>query len=178
MAWIDIDTLLAQDPPTQKEADEVQEFAARRAKPRFYADEDFPPRAIAVLRHMGAQVQSALEMGRTRQPDENHAAYARRNHLILVSCDRDFLNDRRFPLIHVPAIFVFNFGGGTEREIAQAFRCLATAFRVPYFCDKWVKVDAQRDCWTAVSRFQNGTMSRARYRMWRGRIQEWVGNEG
>ena len=37
-----------------------------------------------------------------------------------------------------------------------------------------VKIDAKRDCWSEYWRFLNGTTSRSRYRVHRGRLQEWV----
>ena len=100
MPWIDVEILAAQNPASPKDAAEVLKYLARRAKPRFYADENLPPLAVRLLRQMGARVQTVHERGKTGQPDENHAAYALRNGLILVSCDRDFLDNRKFPLIH------------------------------------------------------------------------------
>jgi predicted nuclease of predicted toxin-antitoxin system len=174
MPWVDSKELSEQKPPSKKEAQEVLTYLARRAKPRFYADENFPSEAVRILRAMGAKVLTVHETRKTRHPDENHAAYALRNGLVLLSCDRDFLDDKRFPLIHCPAIFVFNFGDGSAREIWRAFRCLATVFTAPQFFDKWCKVDAGRDSWVESMRYQNGTTSRGRFRLWRGQIQEWL----
>ncbi|MCI0725078.1 MAG: DUF5615 family PIN-like protein [Acidobacteria bacterium] len=174
MAWVNVEDLSARTPPSRREVQQVLEYLARRAKPRFYADENFPIQAVSILRRMGAKVTTALEVGRGRHPDENHVGYALRKGLVLVTCDRDFLDEGRFPLVHCPAIFVFNFGSGTTREMWQAFRCLATVFRGPQFYDKWCKVDAHRDSWIELSRFQNGTTCRTRYRFWRGQLQEWV----
>ena len=174
MAWVNVEDLWARTPLSRREAEEVMTYLARRAKPRFYADENFPAEAVALLRSMGARVTTAKEAGQRGHPDENHAAYALNNGLILVTCDRDFLNERRFPLIHNPAIFVFDFGNGTTREIRQALKCLGTVFRGPQFYDKWCKVDAHSECWIELSRFRNGTTARTRCRLWRGKIQEWV----
>jgi predicted nuclease of predicted toxin-antitoxin system len=176
MAWVDVGTSVEQNPPSKKEANEVLDYLARRAKPRFYADENFPRQAVDLLRAMGGKVLTAQDANQTRHPDENHTAYALRNGLILLTCDRDFLNRRRFPLMHCPAIFVFAFGNGTQREILQAFRCLAPVFMAPQLFDKWCKVEAKRESWVECVRFQNGSSSRTRCRLWRGRIQEWVGD--
>jgi predicted nuclease of predicted toxin-antitoxin system len=178
MSWVDIELLTANNPPTAEEVRQVLLYRARRAKARFYTDEHFPTRAVELLRRMGGRVETTHETRRTGHPDEGHAAYALRNGLVLLTCDRDFLDNRRFPLIHCPAIFVFDFGSGSVREMQQAFRCLAGVFRTPQFYDKWWKVDAQRDCWTEYVRFQNGTTSRSRFRLWRGRLQEWIEGEG
>jgi len=174
MAWIDTEVLSAKNPPSSREIQDVERFYARRAKPRFFADENFPDQAVKVLREIGGWVKTVKEVGLRGHPDENHTAYALKCGLILVTCDRDFLDNRRFPIIHCPAIFVFDFGGGTVAEIKQAFRCLGPAFYTPQFFDKWCKVDARRTTWTETARFLNGFSSRTRYRISRGRIEEWV----
>jgi predicted nuclease of predicted toxin-antitoxin system len=174
MTWVDEETLSAAMPPKKKEAAEVLLYVARKAKARFFADENFPTRAVEILRGMGAKVLTVQEAGTRRHPDENHAAFALREGLILLTCDRDFLDNRRFPLVHCPAIFVFDFGDGTEREMRQAYRCMSVVFPAPQFYDKWCKFDARRESWTETFRYQNGTTSRSRLRLFRGRIQDWV----
>jgi predicted nuclease of predicted toxin-antitoxin system len=174
MSWVDEATLVAEEPPTEREIQEVVRIAARKAKPRFFADENFPVRAVTMLRELGARVETVQEAGRRHHPDENHAAYALANGLVLLSCDRDFLDNKRFPLIHCPAIFVFDFGRGSDAEIKPALRCLGSVFVAPQFFDKWCKVDAGRDSWIEWMRYQNGSTSRARHRVWRGKFQTWI----
>ena len=174
MAWRNVAVGVAKDPPSPREIEEVERCVARKAKPRFYADENFPLQAVALLREMGARVKTVQEAGQRGHPDENHATYALRNGLILLTCDRHFLDNRRFPLMHCPALFVFDFGRGTVGEIMQAFQCLSPVFHAPQFYDKWCKVDARRDSWTDLARFMSGRSARTRYRSWRGSIQEWV----
>jgi predicted nuclease of predicted toxin-antitoxin system len=174
MAWVNLEKWVDENPPPPKEANEVFSFLAKQAKARFYADENFPSKAVSLLREMGARVQTANDAKLLGHPDENHLAYTQRRGLVLVTCDRDFLDERRFPLVHCPAIFVFNFGNGSLAEMRRAFRCLSGVFRIPQFYDKWCKVDATPECWIERFRFQNGTSSRSRCRLWRGQIQEWV----
>jgi predicted nuclease of predicted toxin-antitoxin system len=50
------------------------------------------------VREVGLNIVTAQEAGKRGHPDENQLAEARRQGRILLSCDRDFLNDRRFPL--------------------------------------------------------------------------------
>jgi predicted nuclease of predicted toxin-antitoxin system len=157
-----------------KDADEVLRYFARRAKARFYADENLPKEAVGILRGMGAKVLTVQEANKRGEPDENHAAYALKKGLVLLTCDRDYLNNRRFPLNQCPAIFLFDFGGGTAREIWRVFRCLGPVFWAPQFYDKWCKVDAKRESWTQSLRFQNGTTAKSKHRLHRGRIEEWV----
>jgi hypothetical protein len=56
---------------------------------------------------------------------------------VVVTCDRDFLDERRHPLIKCPAVFIFDFGSGTVDEMRRAFTCLAAVLRTPQFFDKW-----------------------------------------
>ena len=117
MPWVDVEVLAAKNRASPKEAAQVLKYLARRAKPRFYADENFPPLAVLLLRRLGAKVDTVHENRKRGHPHENHAAHALKHGLILITCDRDFLDNRRFPLIHCPAIFVFDFGSRSVREI-------------------------------------------------------------
>ena len=177
MVWINIEDLVASNPPSPREAQEVFDNLAKHAKARFYADENFPPNATAILRSR-ARVVTAQEAGLIGHPDENHITYARKNGRVLVTCDRDFLDERRHPLIHCPAIFVFDFGSGSVAEIRQAFRCLNDVLSAPQFYDKWSKTDAKRNSWSEYMRHQDGSTSRSRSRVWRGKLQEWVNDRG
>jgi hypothetical protein len=175
MSWKSVDDWLAKNPPSPEEIAEVERYAARMARPRFYADENFPEQAVAILREWGARVQTAGEAGLCGHPDENHASYALKHGLVLLTCDPDFLNHEKFPLNkQCPALFVFDFGSGTEQEMHHAFRCLRSVFSAPQFFDRGCKVDAKRDCWTEWVRYQNGQTSHTRCRYYRGEYQEWV----
>jgi predicted nuclease of predicted toxin-antitoxin system len=174
MGWTDISRVVANNPPPQKQIDEIFRHVSKRAKARFYADENFPAKAVSILRAMGAQVRTALEANLLGHPDENHLAYARRHGYMLLTRDRDFLDERRFPLILSPAIYVFDFGSGSDYEIRLAFRCLRTVLSMPQFFDKWWKYDAGRHGWTVSVRHLDGTTSRDRYRIWCGRLEIWT----
>lgn len=175
MGWVNLTELIRDNPPTEKEIEQVLEYRRRKAKARFYADENFPVLAVELLRKMGAKVVTVQEVGRRKHPDENHAAYALKHGYILLTCDRDYLDESRFPLIHCPAIVVFDFGSGSQREeIQPSFTCLKRVLRSPQFFDKWAKIDAKRDSWTEYARHLDGTTSRSRYRVYRGHFQEWV----
>ena len=106
MTWVNIEVLVRQNPPTQKEVQQVLDFMALKAKPRFYADEGFLQQAVQLLKGAGARVQTAREAGLVGHSDEDHIGYALRNGLVLLTCDRDFLDEQRHPLMHCPAIFV------------------------------------------------------------------------
>jgi hypothetical protein len=163
------------NPATKKEIEQVLEYRRRKAKVKFYADENFPTLAVKLLRANGFHVLTAQEGDLLGHPDENHAAFALKNGRVLLTCDRDYLDERRFPLIHCSVIVVCDFGSGSLNEMRQTFRCLRTMIDVPQVFDKWTKIDARRDSWTELSRFLDGTTSRTRHRVYKGQMQEWVG---
>jgi hypothetical protein len=119
-------------------------------------------------------VRTVHDARRRGHPDENQAGEALRLSRVLLTCDRHYLNERRFPLIHCPAIVVCDFGTGTAAEIRSTFQCLRGVFTVPQLHDKWVKIHARRDSWTEYIRYLDGTTSRSRCRYYRGRMQEWI----
>lgn len=70
----------------------------RKAEPlekrlRFYVDETIGPDVVERLRRIGAN----LVVGRHGLADEAHAQEALRQRRFIVTNDRDFLNDRKFP---------------------------------------------------------------------------------
>jgi predicted nuclease of predicted toxin-antitoxin system len=174
MSWIDMDIIAIDDKLSERDERQLIEFARRKAKPRFYADENFPGLATAILRGYKADVLTVQDTRRKGHPDENHAAEALRLGRILITCDRDYLDERRFPLVQCPALVVFDIGRVTAREIWDTFKCLGAIFSVPQFFDKWTKIYAKRDGWTDYGRNLDGTTARVRYRYQGGRMQEWV----
>jgi predicted nuclease of predicted toxin-antitoxin system len=175
MPWIDLKAVAADNPqPTEREKRQVEDYVRRRAKPRFYADENFPTLAIKILGRIGADVLTVHDARLRGHPDENHTAEALRLGRILITCDRDYLDDRRFPLVHCPTVIVCDFGSGSVADIIRTFNCLRWPFKAPQFYDKWTKIYATRDGWTERKRYLNGTSSRNRYRVHQRRIQEWV----
>ncbi|MGD0293436.1 MAG: DUF5615 family PIN-like protein [Terracidiphilus sp.] len=137
MTWINAHLLYDANPASHKEIAQATDYAKKKAKARFYADENFPAQATNLMREAGLDVITAQEAGNRRHPDENHAAYALRARRVLITCDRDYLDERRFPLIHCPAIVVFDFGPGTIQHFKRAFRCLHLVLRVPQFNLRW-----------------------------------------
>jgi Domain of unknown function (DUF5615) len=173
--WISaVEAYLRDGPATKKEIEQIIEYRRRNAKSRFYADENFPAQATHIVRANGHNVLTAQEAKRRGHPDENHAAFALKCRRVLLTCDRDSLDESRFPLIHCPAIVVCDFGTGSWREIGQTFRCLRTVCHYPQFYDKWTKIDAQRQSWSEYARHLDGTTSKTRFRLHAGDLQEWI----
>jgi hypothetical protein len=87
--------------------------------------------------------------------------------ILLGSCDLIFLSEAQFPIIHSPAVAVFDFESGSPEEIRSTFTSLEGVLSSPQFFHKWTKIDAKRVSWTEYSRHLDGTTSRSRYRVHR-----------
>jgi hypothetical protein len=83
-------------PPTKREAQQLVTYMRRRAKCRFYADENFSTIAVAIRRRLGADVLTAHEARHCGEPDENYVAEALRLKRILITRDGNYLDERRF----------------------------------------------------------------------------------
>ncbi|MDQ5827943.1 MAG: DUF5615 family PIN-like protein [Chloroflexota bacterium] len=111
MPWVDMYKLLP--PLSREEAAEIENYGrAIKRKPRFYVDEDVPTLAVEILREWEFNVLTAEEAGKRGHPDENHLAEAQKQGRILITCDRGYLNERRFPLNQTSALIVCAFGFG------------------------------------------------------------------
>jgi predicted nuclease of predicted toxin-antitoxin system len=67
-------------------------------KLRLFADANFPRGLVERLRNRGIEVQTAQELGIHRLPDEQILQEAAKRGLYLITLDRDFWSDERFPL--------------------------------------------------------------------------------
>jgi predicted nuclease of predicted toxin-antitoxin system len=67
-------------------------------KLRLLADANFPKGLVEVLRKRGFQVRTAQELKIDRLPDEQILREATKRGLVLITLDRDFWFDDRFPL--------------------------------------------------------------------------------
>jgi hypothetical protein len=173
MPWVVVTEARGESPPPASQIREIDEFVRRHAKPRFYADENFPPLATTILRKRGANVLTVQEARMCGHPDENVVSEARRLRRVLITCDRDYLNEERFPIMLSPVLVVCDFGSGRPDEIYQTLFCLWEIFTAPQFFDKWTKIDANREAWTQTTRFQDGSQMRRRFRVRHGNLEEW-----
>jgi hypothetical protein len=99
-------------------ASELVPFASRlAAAPRIYADANLPTGIVAAMRErLGWDVFFVLEHDDLRRaPDREHYLRAREQGRTLVTLDRDFLDEKRFPLVSSGGVIVCSAPG--EREL-------------------------------------------------------------
>jgi len=77
-----------------------------RKRTRFLVDENVPEDLIIVLKEKGYDIKSIANFGLKGRDDKEVFDLARKENRILITQDRDFLNDRLFPIQNSPGIAV------------------------------------------------------------------------
>ena len=75
-----------------------QEIKRALGKAKFYADHDIDESIPIVLQHLKYDVEIAREVGAESQPDEFHFRRAFKTNRVLITHDKDYLDNNRFPL--------------------------------------------------------------------------------
>jgi predicted nuclease of predicted toxin-antitoxin system len=75
-------------------------------KIRFLVDESLDPELLLVLDELGWKAESATKAGLSGRSDEDIFGYAWRKQYLLLTSDKDFLDDRRFPPHRNPGIII------------------------------------------------------------------------
>lgn len=73
-----------------------------KQKLRLYADHNFPAEVVEAIRSISGlrrkvSINTAAEVGNERRDDQFQFEYCRKNGLVLLTLDDDFMDDRRFP---------------------------------------------------------------------------------
>lgn len=92
----------------------------------FYADHNVDESIVFVLDHLGYDVETAREVGADRQPDEFHFKRAFQQKRILLTQDKDYLDNELFPLSQTRGVFVFDIDTSSTSEIARALEVVDT----------------------------------------------------
>jgi predicted nuclease of predicted toxin-antitoxin system len=118
MPWVE---LYIGDSEAKKFSDEYKK------KARFVIDESLGIVAANVIRDAGWNAVFVTDVGLSGHPDEDLFAFAWREDRILLTHDRDFLDDRRFPPNRNPGLIVLpGASGSTEVLEIELFRVLTT----------------------------------------------------
>ena len=97
-----------------------------RHKIPLYFDEHIPGNVVLALREVKrwkkkCRILSVTNCGQSGRDDRHQFEYCRKKDYVLVTRDRGFLDDRRFPLIRCPGIIVLT---QTDDEAARMLSAL------------------------------------------------------
>lgn len=120
--------------PSKEEASWLRRLFGK--KTRFLVDEDLDPAISRILRELGWNTKSVSEVGLRGRSDEAVFAYAWRHKRVLITCDRGYLDDRRFPEHRNPGVVVLpeatlnsHVFVGIMRDVLQLVGPFATLWR-------------------------------------------------
>ena len=160
-------------------ADEVEAFVSQfRRRARFLVDESLGAEVTEVLRDQGWNARYVAELGLKGHSDEDVFARAWADDRILLTHDRDFLDDRRFPPHRNPGVVVLPGAQGSDVPLITALAGVVSfvaPFREGY---RRTKVSVSDDAtWTFIRQnTDTGAMERRRFRIPPGGpMEEWVG---
>ena len=176
MTWIGIDEWARLSRPTRKEKDQIIGFSKlKQSKNKFYAEESVPASIVKFLRGKRLDVKTACELGMLRRGDQEHAAFALMKKRVLITCDNDFLDNRKFNLIMTPVIVVVDPRNQSRRDMEIVYRILVPIIRFPRIYDKWSRLEVHLNGqWVETGRALNGESWRERHRYFRGEHQVWI----
>jgi Domain of unknown function (DUF5615) len=111
----------------------------------------------------------ASDVGLGGRDDREVFAYAWRNRRVLLTHDKDFLDDRRFPEHRNPGVVVLPGAAGDDEALVEAlYYAMLLTERDP---DAWVgtkmTVQADGEVWLRQRRAETGALETTRYRFTR-----------
>jgi predicted nuclease of predicted toxin-antitoxin system len=151
-----------------------------RLEAKFYADENVELVVVEILRDLGFDVLTASEAGLVHRDDADHFALAHREGRILLTYDRDFLNDRGFPPHRCSGVVVLDIQPLTRQVLEESIYLLKVIVRPYRELWKGSKILIVRDYQMTVwqREHDSGRRTKTRYRPREGRIaEEWVAED-
>jgi hypothetical protein len=106
-------------------------------KLRLCADASVPAPFVEELRSAKIATLYAPEEGLSSRPDDQILAWARRSGGVLLTFDRDFWDDRKFPLQAVRGVIFVDVPAALFASALGAFMLVYEAFAKTYSLDRW-----------------------------------------
>jgi len=105
-----------------------EELKRLTGRVQFYADQNLDESIVLVLRKLGLDVGTARDIGAETQPDEFHYKRAFTTKRVLLTQDKDYLDNARFPLSQTRGVIIFNVDTASTRELGRAIEVINTIF--------------------------------------------------
>jgi predicted nuclease of predicted toxin-antitoxin system len=102
---------------------------------KLCADASIPKPFVDELRDASISIRTALEDGVNRKADQAILSWARRLKRVLVTLDRDFWNDQKFPLQKTPGSIFIDVSPDKVGGALEAFWLVYETFA--RFCGNW-----------------------------------------
>jgi predicted nuclease of predicted toxin-antitoxin system len=170
MGWQELPT------PPKQELSEVDRVFKKKA--RFLVDESLGEEAANLLRDLGWNVAYAADVSLAGKDDETVYGFAWRAKRIILTHDKDFLDDRRFPPQSNPGVVVLPGGSGSTAALVAGIRDVGGAIGRYALLYKGEKIAIAEDGSWVVKGLDRprGVRCRERYKFGPGgRMWKWEG---
>jgi predicted nuclease of predicted toxin-antitoxin system len=117
------------------EADLIVGSGTQPSELKLCADASIPKPFVDELRDASISIRTALEDGVNRKADQAILSWARRLKRVLVTLDRDFWNNQKFPLQKTPGIIFIDVPPDKVSGALEAFWLVYETFA--RFCGNW-----------------------------------------
>jgi predicted nuclease of predicted toxin-antitoxin system len=144
-------------------------------KTKFFVDESLGPDITAFLREKKQNVKDVFEEGLVGRSDEDVMAYAWRTQRVLLTHDRDFLDNQRFPENRNPGLIVLPAREGDETAMGHGVARVLSAFSKDPDAWRHHKIIVTTD--EVQIRGPGRAVQRYRFDK-NGRVFEWEDDEG
>jgi predicted nuclease of predicted toxin-antitoxin system len=154
-----------------------KDYAGEKKKTRFLVDESLGVEIAEYIRGRGFNALFVADAGLRGRSDEDVFAVAWRERRVLLTHDRDFLDDGRFPENRNPGVIVLPGGNGERYAMGRGIRTALTVFGGSPSVWERMKTVISPTGEMAIRRrhSETGTIKTTRYRLTRkGYAEIWV----
>lgn len=109
-------------------------------KLKLFADAQFPQPVIEELRSAKISVRSSAEEGLESRSDSDMLQYANKTGYVLLTLDRDFCNDKKYPLQKIKGIIFIDEPPNKQDQILRAFGLVYGCFAKSFSLDFWANL--------------------------------------
>lgn len=156
--WFELEEDLLHEPGT----------TPRRFK--ICADANVPKRLTDEIRQAGVPIQTAFESRVSTKADTSVLAWVRKSDRVLLTLDRDFWDDRKFPLQKLPGVIFIDIPPDRVDEALEAFWLVYET--LARFLGNWekMKIRASRNGYFIKGTSWDGSIVRYEFKVVGGRV--------
>ena len=147
--------------------EEIAEGTKRfQKKARFLIDEDIHSETAPFLKGKGWNVITASDAGLVGHSDSDYVALARKEDRLLLTHDRHYLSDRKFPLGSNGGVLVLPGSSGNIRELVLGLIDMLSIIAPYWNAYRGSKIEVHGDRTISIrSRQRSGEVMTSRYRL-------------
>ena len=133
-------------------------------KLKLCADASVPREFIDEVRQADIPVETAFEAGLATHDDSDILVWAKRSNRVLITLDRDFWNDRKFPVQNVLGVIFVDVSPDKVNDALRAFGLVYGTFAASYPLDWWIGIKVRATTKGYVMKIHN----------WEGRVVQYA----